>query len=256
MNLLGKRLKKNKDGKPFVCREGREIGLHFTDDIVQSYVNLDEPNKLELGYTRTLMGFLLFVPAPKTIAMIGLGGGAVPKYCYNNLPDSKIAVAEICPDVIALRDEFAIPPDNKRFQVHCADGADFVKKFRASQDVIVVDGYDIAGQAPSLCTEAFYEDCYRALADNGVMVVNLFSNETQHAGIIGNIKRVFREFVVTVRSEDIYNKIVFAIKGNPADFPVKKLFATAELLESSLEIDFNNIVLGMIANQKNDIAIA
>jgi spermidine synthase len=256
MNLLGKKLKKNGDGKPFVCREGRELGLHFSDDIVQSYVNLDDPNKLELGYTRTLMGFLLFVPSPKAITMIGLGGGAVPKYCYNKLPDARITVAEICPDVIALRDEFAIPPDNKHFQVHCADGADFVKKFRATQDVIVVDGYDIGGQAPSLCTEAFYGDCYRALADNGVMVVNLFSNETQHNEIIRNIKSVFRDFVVTVKSEDIYNKIVFAIKGNPADFPVKNLFMAADHLESSHDIDFNNIVLGMIANQKNDIAIA
>lgn len=256
MNLLKKKLKKNKGGKPFVCREGREIGLHFTDDVVQSYVNLDEPDKLELGYTRTLMGFLLFVPSPKTIAMIGLGGGAVPKYCFSKLPDTRIAVAEINPDVIALRDEFAIPPDSRRFQVHCADGADFVRKYRASQDVIIVDGYDIGGQAPSLCTEEFYADCYRALADNGVMVVNLFSNETEHMDIISNIKRVFRDFVVTVKSEDIYNKIVFAIKGNPADFPVRNLFMAAGQLESGHAIDFHNIVLGMLANQKNNIAIA
>jgi hypothetical protein len=35
----------------------------------------NDPEFLALGYTKTMMGFLFFQPNPKSIAMIGLGGG-------------------------------------------------------------------------------------------------------------------------------------------------------------------------------------
>jgi hypothetical protein len=35
--------------------------------------------------------------------LIGLGGGSLVKYCYRNLPGTRIVVIEIDPEVIALR---------------------------------------------------------------------------------------------------------------------------------------------------------
>ena len=81
-----------------------------------------------MGYTQLMMGFLLFHAAPRSIGMIGLGGGSLAKFCYRHLPNAVIDVAEICPQIIAIRDEFKIPPDGPRFKVHCQDGADFVDR--------------------------------------------------------------------------------------------------------------------------------
>ena len=84
------------------------------------------PERLVLDYTRTMMGFLLLQPAPQRIAMIGLGGGSLLKYCRRHLPDAEFTAVEISPEVIALRRQFGIPDDDARLRVVCADGADFV----------------------------------------------------------------------------------------------------------------------------------
>jgi spermidine synthase len=52
--------------------------------------------------------------------MIGLGGGSLVKYCHHHLPGARVSVAEISPEVIALRDRFRIPPDDERLEVDCA----------------------------------------------------------------------------------------------------------------------------------------
>lgn len=255
MNLLKEMQKQDTDGKPFIHRDGSEMGLHFTMGVVQSLMNLDEPDTLSLGYTRTMMGFLLFAPSPETITMIGLGGGSLPKFCYNKLPDSKISVAEINPDVIALRNDFLIPADDERFHVFCEDGADFVKKCNGSEDVIIVDGYDIEGYCPTLCTESFYEDCYHSLTDGGVMAVNLFGNKKQRNIIINNVKNVFKGFFVVVTSEDMTNKILFSVKADAENITEKRLLITAKLLESQINIDFNRIVESIMLTNKNNISV-
>ena len=40
-------------------------------------------------------------------------------------------------------------------------------------DVLLVDGFDHAGQPAALCTQRFYDDCFAALRADGVLVVNL-----------------------------------------------------------------------------------
>jgi spermidine synthase len=76
-----------------------------------------DPNFLVLSYTRTMMAFLLLHQEPERIAMIGLGGGSMPKWCYHQLPMTDITVIEISPIVIALREQFCIPEEDDRFRV-------------------------------------------------------------------------------------------------------------------------------------------
>lgn len=58
--------------------------------------------------------------------MIGLGGGSLAKYCYRHFPQTEITVIEISPDVIALRNEFAILADDTRFRVLPGDSSHWV----------------------------------------------------------------------------------------------------------------------------------
>src|SRR6266478_9359903 len=88
------------NGKPVVCEESGNLSLYFGLGSTQSKMKISDPNRLVLGYTRTVMGFLLFNPCPGHITMIGLGGGSLPKYCYRYLPYSQISVVEIRPEVI------------------------------------------------------------------------------------------------------------------------------------------------------------
>ena len=103
--------------RPFVHDNGDTRSLHFTLDELQSRMNKRHPWRLEVDYTRTMMGFLLLVPEPASISMVGLGGGSLAKFCYRQLPACRITVVEINPYVIALRRDFCVPDDDVRFEV-------------------------------------------------------------------------------------------------------------------------------------------
>src|SRR5262245_24128131 len=93
----------------FIAETSTTKSLHFSAHQIQSRMDLRKPFALSLEYTRTMMGFLLFEPAPESILMIGLGGGSLAKFCYRYLPACRIKVVEINPNVIALRREFLVP---------------------------------------------------------------------------------------------------------------------------------------------------
>jgi spermidine synthase len=199
--------------KPFVYETLDSKALHFSICEIQSRMQLQRPDALDLDYTRTMMGVLLFNSEPRTLAMIGLGGGSLAKFCYRHLPGTRIKVVEINPHVIALRDEFRVPRDDERFKVRRGDGAEFVRMPPYPVDVLMVDGFDSDGQPPALCSQQFYDDCYDALEPDGLLVVNLHADPRSLGMLVGRIQRSFDEEVIVVHDADHSNSIVFACKG-------------------------------------------
>ena len=225
--------------KPLVYRRHDRISLHFDLMAVQSEMLRDAPDELVLPYTQTMMGFLLFRPKPHRIAMIGLGGGSLAKYCYARLPEAFILVTEISSEVIALRDVFCIPRDDARFQIRCEDGADFVRNSSSPFDVLLVDGFDRNGQSPQLCSQRFYDDCYQTLSPGGVMVVNLAVEDPHLARSVALLRRSFED-VVVVDSEDYANRIAFACKGAALNLPHEQLCARLGQLERHHQVSLRS----------------
>lgn len=199
--------------KPFVRDDGTARSLHFTLDELQSRMNMRSPWQLEVDYTRTMMGFLLFKPAPAHMAMVGLGGGSLAKFCYRQLPGCLISVVEINPHVIALRGDFQVPEDDARFQVIEGDGAAFVASHVGAFDTLLIDGFDHEGQPAQLCSQAFYDHCFSALAPDGILVVNLHYDDPDYAVWVGRIQRSFGGNAVEICAVEKSNCIVFASRG-------------------------------------------
>lgn len=220
-----------KPSEPFICDHGRYRALQFDRFHLQSEMDMRDPYRLTIDYTRMMMGFLFFVPEPKRIEMIGLGGGSLAKYCFHTLTDADIAVVEISPEVISLRDHFLIPPDSDRFRVVQADGADFVRRDAERPDIILVDGFDASGQPPQLCSSEFYGDCYRRLAPGGVMVVNLWGSYQDRSGYVARIRDAFEDGILEVPTEGGTNQAVFAGKG------MKPTLSRADLAEAISAIE-------------------
>ena len=216
--------------QPFACRRHGMLSLHFDYLATQSEMSCDAPEELVVPYTQTMMGFLLFKPRPEKIVMIGLGGGSIPKYCYTKIPAASVLTVEIDPDVVALRDLFCVPRDDERFQVLCEDGAAFVRNAVHSADVLLVDGFDMNGQSAQLCTQAFYDDCRRSLAPDGILVVNLTVEDPHVGRSVVRIRQSF-ENAVLVESPDYCNRVVFASKGTALDVPYPQLCARLGELE-------------------------
>lgn len=219
-------------GKPFIYKKEDGVALLFDVSAIQSEMRQECPDELVLGYTQTMMGFLLFNGTPNKIAMIGLGGGSLPKYCYRHLAQASIVVAENDPNVIALRDDFCIPEDDERFAVICEDGADFVRRSTNQFDVLMVDGFDREGQPAQLCSQEFYDDCHGALAPGGIMVVNLLGDVLVTETYLDRIERSFNGAVIVIDDADSLNKIVFACKGCQLNVPDQHLRNRLRSLEA------------------------
>jgi spermidine synthase len=210
-----------RESPPYIVEARGMVRLHFKALDVQSEMRTNAPDELVLRYTRTMVGALAFKKSLRHIGMIGLGGGSIPKYCYRHFPRTKISVAEISPEVIALRDRFFIPKDDRRFAVYCEDGAEFVRRQPGRFDALLVDGFDGMGQSPQLSTAKFYSDCRRSLTPQGLLIVNICDSHE----LIPNISRSFlNQVILADGDEKCSNTIVIAGKGNiltPPDGPLK-----------------------------------
>jgi spermidine synthase len=187
--------------------------MQFSDAEIQSRMQLRAPDALDLEYTRLMMGFLLFAGAAKRIAMIGLGGGSIAKFCHRHLRSTRLAVAEINPQVVALRDRFGLPPDDERLSVHLVDGARFVRDTPLRFDALLVDGFDRHGLPRQLCSQRFYDDAADALQPAGVLVVNLHANQGEQPVWLARIRLSFGHEPLVVHDGDRSNCVVFASRG-------------------------------------------
>lgn len=162
------------DGKPFIFDDGDMRTLHFNENVVQSAMRLSAPDELVIRYTQAMGGLLSLHAEPAHIMAIGLGGGSLVKYCYRHLPAACITALESNAEVIAMRDQFMIPPDDVRLQILHVDAVAYLAVMAAATvDVILLDGFDAGGMPEELCSHAFFSDCSRVLRDHGILIVNM-----------------------------------------------------------------------------------
>jgi spermidine synthase len=224
---------------PFIIDFGGTRNLFFTLDSIQSAMRLDDPTALITAYTRKMMAFLLFTPAPRHVLMIGLGGGSLAKFCYRHLPHTRISVVEVNAEVIALREEFAIPADDARFEIIHEDGASFVARANAEPDIIMVDAFDEAGLSPSLLSMGFYEHAHRCLPRGGLLVMNLSGAKDRYVAHIEALRAAFAGVVRLVEVEGEDNVLVFALRHHDlADLPAS-LHRRAVHLERVFGLEFS-----------------
>lgn len=217
--------------------------LHLGNDTVQSAMRLARPNDLELAYTRCMMSFLLFHPLPERLLMIGLGGGSLSKFVYHYMPQASSAVVEINPRVAAVaRSHFFLPPEDERFHLVLGDGAEYVAACTEEPDVMLVDGFDTNCQVEELATPGFYDNCRAALADDGVLVVNLWGSDQNFDVYLRRIETAFDGMILCLHAERRGNVIVLGFKKSPGTPRWSDLKERAKELEAAYGLEFPRFV--------------
>jgi spermidine synthase len=227
--------------KPFIIEDERTRRLYFSLGLIQSSMHIDDPFALDFAYTRKMMAFLLFVPDPAHVLMIGLGGGSLAKFCHRHLPRARLTVVEVNPDVIALRGEFRIP-DDKRLAIIQADAADYLPAAEGDTDVLLLDGFDAAGIAPTFLNRDFYEAARRRLRPAGILVANFAGPQECWYKHFMLLNEVFegRVHLGTVSGGDNHIAFAFADVGYPLDWA--RLAERAGALACQFPLDFPALV--------------
>lgn len=242
---MAKSIKRRLCSNPEVIISERDgvRSLHLNGSMVQSAMRISAPNELELVYTQCMMGFLLFHQKPEKILMIGLGGGSLVKFVYHHMPDSQITVIETNSQVIAAAFQFfELPDENDRFKIIMAEGSQYIAEHPETADIIIVDGFDDDYQAPSLCSQDFYEAAQRCLNKNGILVTNLLSCDKRIKTYLQRIENSFDGHVLAMLAETMGNLIVFAFKHNPGKNSWKSIQKNALKLEKLYPLPFSDFV--------------
>ena len=210
--------------------------LHFSADWVQGAMRIARPNSLELAYTREMMAGLLLrePPWPREVLMIGLGAGSLAKFIYHKLPETRITVIEIDPQVeIIARLHFKLPDDTMRLRIIIDDGAKYMLEDGRKFDAILVDGFDKSGRAGVLDTLPFYQACRSRLTEKGLMAVNLLGHSRGFQASTERIDTAFDERSLVFPSCDSGNTIAFATDGEQIDINLDELISRAKLLHKT-----------------------
>ncbi|PKM79030.1 MAG: hypothetical protein CVU88_07905 [Firmicutes bacterium HGW-Firmicutes-13] len=119
----------------------RPFSLERPENIYQSYMSLDNPACNNAPHTDFFHFAWIFNPELKTILMIGLGGGTVPRRFLNDYPEINFKTVEIDPVVVKVAYKYFFLPRDPRHKVIVNDGRNFIRKSRKQVDLILLDAF-------------------------------------------------------------------------------------------------------------------
>jgi spermidine synthase len=224
-----------------ISEDGGVRNLHFGSEWIQGAMRIARPWSLELAYTREMMAGLLMRPNthwPRSALLVGLGAGSLAKFIYRYLPDCRITVVEINPQVeFIARQYFKLPDDPRRLDVVISCGADYMLGGDRRFDLILLDGFDPDAKAGALDTDPFYQACRARLSDSGLCSFNLLGWNKGFKGSVERIRAAFDDRVAVFPSCDSGNTIAFATGGEPVDVSLDEMRNRAVQLKKESRLD-------------------
>nr|WP_223271659.1 fused MFS/spermidine synthase [Colwellia hornerae] len=211
------------------------------------------PQRLVFNYTKLLFSGLLLIEQPKSILIVGLGGGTMSNILQQLYPTSKITNVEIDPAVVKVARQYFGFLENQAVSSVIQDGRIFIKRalIRKQQyDWIILDAFNGDYIPEHLLTQEFLQEAKDLLSPEGVLSANTFSISDLYAHESATYKEVFGDFY-NVRNYKNSNRIILAAKGKLPS--IELINQRAKKLQSRLT-PFN-IDLLKISQQMTPISI-
>lgn len=153
-------------------------------------------------------------PNPKNVIVIGGGDGGAVREVLKHDSVEKVYFIEIDEEVINVSRKYfptvACGVDDKRVEIRCMDGAEFVKGRTGDIDAVIVDSTDIIGFAKSLFTVEFFKSVKDCLTDEG-MLVTLSESLHFHKDIVIDVQESMKLIFPLV---DLYTAPLATYAGN------------------------------------------
>jgi spermidine synthase len=188
------------------CRIGR-----------QSCFDRRHPDRIVMGYPQMMLGSLYVNPAPRSILIVGLGGGTLPHALAQLLPGAQIDIVEIDPAVVAVARQYFSFVDGGNVHVIEMDGRVYVRRALREErryDLIMLDAFDHEYIPEHLLTQEFLREVRSLLAPDGVLAANTFSSSRLYDHESTTYASVFPQFFNLKRE----NRVIVTVNGAlPAD---------------------------------------
>lgn len=193
------------------------------NDLSQSCIFLNSPERLVFTYYKQAMGVTYFVEDPKNILIIGLGGGILANTFAEVYPEAHITSVEI-DDVVAemAKKYFGYDDAEKNKETHVRDGRVFVKraiKKGQKYDLILLDAFNSDYIPEHMMTKEYLEEVKQLVTDDGIIMANTFSSSKLFDHESATYHHVFGDMYQIMFHEGKTNRVIIVNKG---DLPTKK----------------------------------
>ncbi|HIG56447.1 MAG TPA: hypothetical protein EYG11_14095 [Candidatus Latescibacteria bacterium] len=236
-----------------IVDEATSRTMHFGSRARQTTMLLRDSVGLALSYTRCMLSALLFTSAPRSVLMLGLGGGALARFIRHQWPECRITAVEKRALVVELAREYFALPTDEHFAVHVAAAEEFIDEGHHSEyDWILVDIHDRAGMAPALGLPEFFTCCQKRLSGRGVLVANLWTGDRELLleGIDHSLHQAFADAVLHLPVARKRNTVAFAFNYPKPTLEAGLARRKAMKLEGRYGVEFSQFLWDLMRYNK------
>lgn len=171
---------------------GREANLLLMDSYsIQSASYLDQPTEPAFSYAQRMLEGILDFDNPKQILVIGGGAYTLPTVIRQQLPDTKVDVAEIDPAMGDIAERYFGYEPQEGIRVFYEDGRSFLNRHTENYDIIIMDAFSSLTPPFHLTSREAVELLAANLGDNGVVMVN--APGRYNGEFIGSMIKTYRQ---------------------------------------------------------------
>jgi spermidine synthase len=229
----------------FVYQMGSVVTLRFGKQPsvqMQSQVDISNLRRHRFEYTKMAFCGLLYKPEPHRILVLGLGGGVIPREMHHYFPLAQIDVAEIDPAIPGIAKKYFGFAEDDRLKVHIADGRMFIKEQLRKEtgkkyDIVILDAFNGEYIPFHLMTKEFLEEVKGVLAEDGVVVANVFSNNRLFDAEWATFLAVFGQCQVYVGNQTV-NAMLAAPGSKGRTITIDEALSRANILQSRIRPAF------------------
>ncbi len=182
--------------------------LRFSDGSIQTAMRVDDPLTLISPYYRVIADEMSrrVIDAPRVL-VIGLGGGALPRWIHASNLLATVDAVEIDPVVVSVARRYFGFNEDARLRAFVADGFDFVAECDGAYDLILLDAYGATSDSVPvrLTTAPFFRALARCVAPGGVLMANVPGSQADELDyrMASAFKRVVTDNAVPGRSNRV-----------------------------------------------------
>lgn len=233
---------KDSFGTVQVVDKGKERHLLLGSSIEQSACLIEDPYHLLFEYTQDMAFSLLLKPNPNRVLFLGLGGGSLQKFYYQQEKESLFDIVELSPLVIDVAHRFFFLPKSSRIQIYNQDARDYIKNCSTLYDLVFVDLYNGKGLAEVILDPFFFTDLKQMTHSDSLIVFNLWKGipNEQMVLLMKAIGATFGNHLLILPGKEV-NLILFIFQKEIA-FDMKALSAKAKKLEEETELPLKGML--------------
>ncbi len=248
---------KTRFGPVWINRHQDILQLKFDRLAIQSEINAVEPHQLRMKNLQLLMGLLLFMDAPKSVLLLGVGGGSLIQFMRHYFPDTHITGVEYDEELLQfVQKHLLLPQPDDSLKYEISDARDYIAHCNQQFDLIIVDIFN-GDQTPEwLIQNDTSKRLKRLLSKRGALGFNLLiENEKVFTRFYQQLRNQFARQTLVIESEDYENLLIYALNFSAPKKSIAEQMQHAQLLQEQYPLPFMQTLSMIYAMNSSDSEI-